>query len=518
MLAMHQVLFTQELLEAIFGQLATGMIHPDDTPEDVKWRAEVRCTLARAARVCHTFCDPALDVLWCALDSIVPLLRLIPGLEQQEARWFLTLPIADEPWTRLEVHARRVRGLCHYRTTTFFPATWSTLLSRCQGNLLPRLRVLDINELPLSDFPFLLLTLTSSLSELYLSFENDPGSALPQVAQMLLLTIVHAAPDLTILYLDEHFPVPSESVPSLGRLSRLKELKLCDPEITVNAHGLRAISQLPSLRVLSIEDLRLFGAQVELGEGLQSLETLYLHGNPNDLRIFVQASRLSVLKHLDVMVHCEDGVFPAESFGAVVSSLPQTVHKVRMGFCDGESTNPPACSLTDILQLLQPLKELSQITFDNGMRRVTASDADTKVLIDQWPRLHRFALDEDKPNPRQHSPPHPTFATLQDIALRCPELESFSTTYLDATHLPATADLPSTRHPLNSLAFDYFLGDTSPESIAQVVDLLFPSLEVSHKATVTASESPSRPGTRPWSLVLDALKTLRDNGTRSSAT
>ncbi len=87
MLAMHQVLFTQELLEAIFGQLATGMIHPDDTPEDVKWRAEVRCTLARAARVCHTFCEPALDVLWCALDSIVPLLRLIPGLEQQEAGW-----------------------------------------------------------------------------------------------------------------------------------------------------------------------------------------------------------------------------------------------------------------------------------------------------------------------------------------------------------------------------------------------------------------------------------------------
>ncbi|KAI0710302.1 hypothetical protein C8T65DRAFT_648496, partial [Cerioporus squamosus] len=141
MLAVHQVLYTQELLEAIFSQLSTGMVHPEDTPEDVKERAEVRCTLARAARVCHAFSEPALDVLWCALDNIIPLLRLIPGFEKRESTWYLILPIFDDAWTRLQDHARRIRGLCHYRTTVVFPTVWSTLLSQCQNRpLMPRLR------------------------------------------------------------------------------------------------------------------------------------------------------------------------------------------------------------------------------------------------------------------------------------------------------------------------------------------------------------------------------------------
>ncbi|KAI0710303.1 hypothetical protein C8T65DRAFT_192776 [Cerioporus squamosus] len=328
---------------------------------------------------------------------------------------------------------------------------------------------------------------------------------------MLLMSIVQTARDLTILYLDEHYPIPSETVPMIGHLSRLKELKLCDPEITVNALGLRAISQLQSLRVLSIEDLRLYGAHVELDDGLRSVETLYVHASPVDLRRFVQASKFSELQHFDVMSHCEDGVFPAESLASTVSFLPQTVHKVRLGFCDGESTNPPTCSLADILLLLQPLKELAHITLDNGMRRVAASDADTKVLFDQWPRLQRFALSEDKDTPRLFTLPQPTFATLLDIARRCPELESFTTTYLDATTLPATADLPSTRHHLQSLSFDFVLGNTSPESIAEVVDRLFPYVAVKRDGADTAIFL--RPGTTPWCLVLDALKTLRTKGT-----
>ena len=87
MLVVHQVLFTQELLEAIFNQLSTGMQHPDDSPEDVLERAELRRTLACAARVCQVFREPALNVLWCALDSIVPLLRIIPSFQERDSAW-----------------------------------------------------------------------------------------------------------------------------------------------------------------------------------------------------------------------------------------------------------------------------------------------------------------------------------------------------------------------------------------------------------------------------------------------
>ncbi|RPD57354.1 hypothetical protein L226DRAFT_537456 [Lentinus tigrinus ALCF2SS1-7] len=507
----HQVLFTQELLEAIFSQLSTGMQHPDDTPEDVQERAELRRTLARAARVCQTFREAALNVLWCALDNIVPLLRLLPEFQERESEWMLTDAITEEGWTRLLLHARRIRGLCHYRGTAIDPGVWAMLLTRSEGHLMPRLRVLDISEIPIPDFPFVLLTLCPSLSELYLSFQDDSGPngrALPSIAAILIPSIVQIASDLTILYLDEHFPVPSESIASLERLSRLKELKLCDPETTVCAVGLRAISRLESLRVLSIEDLRLYGANVELADGLKSLETLYVHGSPGDIRILVQGSRFVALKHFDIMVHCEDGILPAESLASTVSSLPQTVHKLRLGFCDGDNTNPPSCSVADILQLVQPLKELTHISLDNGMRRITMSDADIKVLFDQWPRLHHFTLDEDKDRPRDLSVSQPTYATLLDIATRCPDLESFAATYFDATSLPATVDVPAVPRHLRSLVFEYFLGDTPPESIARIIHLLFPSLDIEHDAALAAAASP-RPGTRLWSLVLDALKTLR---------
>lgn len=74
----------QELLEAIFAQLSTGMVHHEDTPEDVKERAAVRSALANAALVCRQFAEPALNVLWCALDNLIPLLRLVPGFQQNE--------------------------------------------------------------------------------------------------------------------------------------------------------------------------------------------------------------------------------------------------------------------------------------------------------------------------------------------------------------------------------------------------------------------------------------------------
>ena len=141
------------------------------------------------------------------------------------------------------------------------------------------------------------------------------------------------------------------------------------------------------------------------------------------------------------------------------------------------------------------------------------SDADTKVLFDQWPRLHRFALDEDKSRPREYFAPHPTFATLLDMAARCPELESFTTTYFDSSNPPATITVPAAPRHLRSLVFDYVIGDTPPERIAQAIHLLFPSLDVEHDAQAADAASPSenlRPGTWPWSLVSDALKKLKE--------
>jgi hypothetical protein len=43
-------------------------------------------TLSRFARTCKAFCDPALDVLWRELDSLVPIIGLFPNTIMKKAR------------------------------------------------------------------------------------------------------------------------------------------------------------------------------------------------------------------------------------------------------------------------------------------------------------------------------------------------------------------------------------------------------------------------------------------------
>ena len=43
-------------------------------------------SLSRLARVCRAMCEPALDVLWRDLDSIVPILGLFPASVLKKAR------------------------------------------------------------------------------------------------------------------------------------------------------------------------------------------------------------------------------------------------------------------------------------------------------------------------------------------------------------------------------------------------------------------------------------------------
>jgi len=44
-------------------------------------------TLAQAAVTCKTFLEPALDRLWCTLDTLFPLLKLLPSFTQCEGTY-----------------------------------------------------------------------------------------------------------------------------------------------------------------------------------------------------------------------------------------------------------------------------------------------------------------------------------------------------------------------------------------------------------------------------------------------
>lgn len=47
--------------------------------------------LARSARVCKAFAEPALDVLWRELDDFLVLLRILPPFQKYTSRCFVSL-------------------------------------------------------------------------------------------------------------------------------------------------------------------------------------------------------------------------------------------------------------------------------------------------------------------------------------------------------------------------------------------------------------------------------------------
>ncbi|TCD62847.1 hypothetical protein EIP91_006360, partial [Steccherinum ochraceum] len=75
-----------------------------------------RRSLARLARTCKAFKEPALNVLWRELDSFVPLLALFPNaLMKRSRRPGLGLSKTPEPadWERLLAYADRVRSITY---------------------------------------------------------------------------------------------------------------------------------------------------------------------------------------------------------------------------------------------------------------------------------------------------------------------------------------------------------------------------------------------------------------------
>ncbi|KAF9650326.1 hypothetical protein BDM02DRAFT_3093348 [Thelephora ganbajun] len=86
-------------------------------------------TVARLARTCKTFNEPAMDVLWNELDSFLPLIGLFPGYIMKRARrpglGLAKMPV-DADWKDLLLYADRVRKItyeegAHNVPTSIFP-------------------------------------------------------------------------------------------------------------------------------------------------------------------------------------------------------------------------------------------------------------------------------------------------------------------------------------------------------------------------------------------------------------
>lgn len=74
---MHRVLFVDELARAILAHCGDADV----------CGASYRHTLFNAAMTCKALHEPAVDLLWNHLPSVMPLMNLIPGLYCAEGQF-----------------------------------------------------------------------------------------------------------------------------------------------------------------------------------------------------------------------------------------------------------------------------------------------------------------------------------------------------------------------------------------------------------------------------------------------
>ncbi|KAI6045334.1 hypothetical protein EDC04DRAFT_141551 [Pisolithus marmoratus] len=248
---MHPCLLITEILHHIIGFLESG------TDSHSTYR---NGDIARLARTCRAFKDPALDVLWRRQCALGPLLKCLPGhLWTRDASDTINLiskPTKND-WLSLRRYSFRIRVFEPNRgpgrllgvSDNTLRAIFSPTVFHA---LFPSLHILNLEFLA-NNIALSLLDHVLSPSLIQLRF-RIPNHLQPDDLHELLESVTDRAPSLRVLRIDGYARVLSFVLPSAMRFGRMPYLRtICFPNtLCVPPVSLLQPRQLQHLRVLSL--------------------------------------------------------------------------------------------------------------------------------------------------------------------------------------------------------------------------------------------------------------------------
>lgn len=249
---MHPCLLVTEILLHIIGFLETSSEHHSTCHKG---------DLARLARTCRAFMDPALDVLWRTQCTLGPLVKCLPGhLWTRGACDEINLigkPTTND-WLSLRRYSFRIRVFepswpDPVRSSGVGDDTLSAIFSPDVFHaLFPALHTLNLEFLS-NKIALALLDRVLSPRLLQLRFRL-PRHLDPHNLNELLESITDRAPSLRVLKIDAYAPAPSSVLHlelGFGQIPHLRTL--CFPStLYVSPRSLLKPRQMQHLRVLSL--------------------------------------------------------------------------------------------------------------------------------------------------------------------------------------------------------------------------------------------------------------------------
>ncbi|KAF7370515.1 hypothetical protein MSAN_00683400 [Mycena sanguinolenta] len=366
-----------------------------------------KSSLPVVARTCKSWKDPALDCVWSHLGSLVPLLRLIPGLICVDGVYNVEGPLHLGVFNS---YAYRIQHITQRHNTRLHPKILHVLCAN--GTPLTRLTTTRLSSTDLDCVPAA-LSLSAGLRQLDLDFgfkRKEPG-----MHDDYIETLIRVATNVERVRLRGLADQRLNS--AISQMSNLCSLSLrTGPFLT--AETLAAISTFPSLSELEIE-----AGHIDIDTLVEawSLSSTCRDSAPTHFRalkklhICAQAPLLElVLKTIPPYLHTLriEATTPAGSPPVDWSSLFDviTTHAIHdltieqhLDDIDLDTTAATSTSANtqhsysnnritfDLIRRLAPLRYLHHLTIDTTFIPIL-SDQDIEALAAWWPDLAHLDL------------------------------------------------------------------------------------------------------------------------------
>ncbi|RPD65088.1 hypothetical protein L227DRAFT_607679 [Lentinus tigrinus ALCF2SS1-6] len=467
-----------------------------------------QCDLAACARVCRSFTEPAVRLLWGQIDSLLPLWHLLApdnvALPKECTEEYINLlaeaKLYDEPgpWDRFLWYSKFVRRLFYDSSMCGDGQAhlFKTLLEHNGGQpLLSALRTIEWKRVSSRDYSFT-DAFFPGLVDVTLSFARQRSSA--QLwrdidLKPLLVRLRDASPALETFQL--RIPTQAESwiVEELVQFPRLRRLygsfTLDFPSLTTLVSKLALVSL--HITLSNDSNIAPVGAP-----GSASLPLLQME-NLRELRIQSQSQSVTQLftalhapqlRSLTVCVIDDPNStvdYPAlmDAIANAVSSevMQSLVLEIYMQHYIPRAPRPAPIPLVTLLHPILPMQNLETFELKFGGRlQLSGANETFADIARRWSALRTFSLCIRDWHP---DGPSPTPAILMLFARSCPNLRELVLPYLDHRALVLPSEGMPAPHPL--LYLDIFDRLTEREStneestrMAEYIHRLFPSIDL----------------------------------------
>ncbi|GLB35964.1 putative motif in proteasome subunits, Int-6, Nip-1 and TRIP-15 [Lyophyllum shimeji] len=207
--------------------------------------------LSRLARTCRALCEPALNILWRDLDSLVPILWQFPGHLLKKARkpglGFVKMP-TEEDWKSVLKYSERVRQITYNENANNVAASVFSVLEEHhpRSYILPHLAELNWKAETSAGLARCFLFLNPELRAINLEI----GTKFPQLETFL--ANMSNRTNLTSFSFISPTSLPDSFTDLLARQIALDKVVLVAPGALAPGVG-RWIASLPQLKTLSLD-------------------------------------------------------------------------------------------------------------------------------------------------------------------------------------------------------------------------------------------------------------------------